>query len=96
MSSKRAPKSSVKSVSSVREKLPQRVVCVSSHRVGAFSFSQMNTEEQSGQGLQKVLTPHPSSPPHALPDCRRALITIQNTPFLHAEHALLAPRRVCS
>ena len=38
----------------------------------------------------------PPSPPHALPDCRRALTTIQNTPFLHAEHALLAPRRACS
>ena len=96
MGSKRAPKSSVKSVSFVRKKPPQRVVCVSSHRVGAFSFSQMNTEEQSGQGLQKVLTPHPPSPPHALPDCRRALTTFQNMPFLHAEHALLAPRRACS
>ena len=34
--------------------------------------------------------------PHVLPDWRRALTTFQNMPFLHAEHALLAPRRVCS
>ena len=98
-----APKGSVNSVRSVREKLPsvrekppQRVVCVLSHSEGAFSFSQMNTEEQSGQGLQKVLTPHPPSPPHTLPDYRRALTAIQNMPFLHAEHALLGVRKAYS
>ena len=96
MGSKRWLKSSVKSVSSVREKPPQRVVCVLSHSEGAFSFSQMNTEEQSGQGLQKVLTPHPPSPPHTLPDYRRALTAIQNMPFLHAEHALLGVRKAYS
>ena len=42
--SKRWLKSSVKSVWSVRERTPQQVVCVSSHRVGAFYFSQNNTE----------------------------------------------------
>ena len=34
--------------------------------------------------------------PHILLDCRRALTTFQNTPFLHAEHALLGLRRACS
>ena len=40
---------SVKSVSSVREKTLQRVVCVLSHRVGEFYFSQIYTEEQNTQ-----------------------------------------------
>ena len=53
MSSKRAPKSSVKSVCSVREKPPHRVVCVSSHRVGAFYLSQKNTDEQNTQGSER-------------------------------------------
>ena len=44
-----APKSSVNSVRSVRDKTPLRVVCVSSHQVGAFYFSQKNTEEQNTQ-----------------------------------------------
>ena len=47
MGSKRWLKSSVKSVSSVREKPPQRVVCVLSHRERAFYFSQKNTNEQN-------------------------------------------------
>ena len=47
MGSKCAPKGSVNSVRSVRDKTPQRVVCVSSHRVGVFFFSQKNTEEQN-------------------------------------------------
>ena len=49
-----APKTSVNSVRSVREKITsvrektlQQVTCVSSHRVGAFYFSQKNTEEQN-------------------------------------------------
>ena len=56
MSSKRWLKSSVKSVSSVREKPHQRVVCVSSHRVGAFYFSQSNTEEQNTQKSTETLS----------------------------------------
>ena len=51
-----AQKGSVKSVSSVREKPPQRVVCVSSHRVGAFYFSQKNTEEQNTQAFTETLS----------------------------------------
>ena len=47
MGSKCAPKGSVNSVSSVREKPPQRVVCVLSHRERAFYFSQKNTNEQN-------------------------------------------------
>ena len=34
---------------SVRENPPQRVVCVSSHRVGVFFFSQIYTEDQNTQ-----------------------------------------------
>ena len=40
-----AQKCSVKSVSSVREKTHQRVVCVLSHRERAFYFSQKNTAQ---------------------------------------------------
>ena len=49
-------KASVNSVSSVREKTPQRLVCVSSHRVGAFYFSQKNTDEQNTQGFTETLS----------------------------------------
>ena len=51
-----APKRSVKSVSSVREKSPQRVVCMSSHREGAFYFSQKDTEEQNTQTFTETLS----------------------------------------
>ena len=51
-----AQKNSVKSVSSVREKTLQRVVCVSSHRVGAFYFSQKDTEEQNTQVSTETLS----------------------------------------
>ena len=44
------------SVRSVREKTPQRIACVSSHRVGAFSFSQIYTEEQNTQTFTKTLS----------------------------------------
>ena len=50
MSSKCAPKGSVNSVRSVREKTPQRISSVLSHMEGAFYFSQKNTEEQKIQG----------------------------------------------
>ena len=56
MSSKRCLKGSVKSVSSVREKPPQRVVCVLSHSEGAFYFSQKNTEEQNTQHFTETLS----------------------------------------
>ena len=56
MGSKRWLKSSVKSVSSVREKPPQRVVCASAHRVGVFYFSQNNTEEQNTQRPTETLS----------------------------------------
>ena len=58
-----AQKCSVNSVCSVREKLPSvrekpphRVACVSSHRVGAFSFSQKNTEEQNTRYFTETLS----------------------------------------
>ena len=56
MSSKRWLKCSVKSVSSVREKPPQRVVCVLSHSEGAFYFSQKNTDEQNTQSFTETLS----------------------------------------
>ena len=40
----------------LREKTPQRVVCVSSHREGAFFFSQKNTEEQNTQQSTETLS----------------------------------------
>ena len=55
---------------SVREKPPQRVVCVSSHRVGVFFFSQIYTEDQNTQRPERwwplprpQLAPPPSPPP---------------------------------
>ena len=39
-----AQKGSVKSVRSVRERASQRLACVTYHRVGTFSFSQIYTE----------------------------------------------------
>ena len=57
MSSKCAPKGSVNSVRSVREKPsqrerknPQQFVCVSSHSEGAFYPSHKNPKEQNTQG----------------------------------------------
>ena len=54
--SKRAQKGSVNSVRSVREKTPQRVTCVSSHREGVFYFSQKNTDEQNTQHSTETLS----------------------------------------
>ena len=56
MSSKRAPKCSVNSVRSVREKTPQRVVCVLYHTVRAFYFSQIYTEEKNTQNPTETLS----------------------------------------
>ena len=53
--SKCAPKGSVNSVRSVREKTPQRVVCALYHTVGAFYFSQIYTEEQNTQHSTETL-----------------------------------------
>ena len=54
--SKCAPKTPVNSVRSVREKPPQRVVCVLSHSEGAFYFSQKDTEEQNTQHFTETLS----------------------------------------
>ena len=56
MSSKPCAKSSVKSVSSVREKTTQRVTCVSSHNEGVFYFSQIYTEEKNTQNPTETLS----------------------------------------
>ena len=45
-----------KNLPRLREKPPQRVVCVSSHRVGMFYFSQKNTDEQNTQRLTETLS----------------------------------------
>ena len=54
--SKRAPKGSVNSVRSVRERTTQRVTCVSSLREGVFYFSQKNTDEQNAQTFTETLS----------------------------------------
>ena len=41
---------------SVRDKTPQRFVCVLYHTVGAFYFSQKITEEQNTQGFTETLS----------------------------------------
>ena len=82
VSSKRGWKSSVKSVSSVRDKTPLRVSKM-------FFFSQSNTEEQNtqrstetlSQPISQNLTATEASPPCPTP--------FKNTPFPIQEHALL-------
>ena len=54
--SKRWWESSVRSVSSVRERTTQRVTCVSSLREGVFYFSQKNTDEQNTQTFTETLS----------------------------------------
>ena len=56
MNKRMRQKRSVKSVSSVRERIPQRVVCVLSHSESAFYFSQKNTEEQNTQRPTETLS----------------------------------------
>ena len=56
MGSKCAPQGSVNSVCSVREKTPQRFVCVLYHTVVAFYFSQKNTDEQNSQRCTETLS----------------------------------------
>ena len=56
VSSKCAPKGSVNSVRSVREKTPQRVSSVPFLIEGAFYFSQKNTEEQISQSFTETLS----------------------------------------
>ena len=56
MGSKRAQKSSVKSVSSVREKTPQRLSSVLFLTEGTFYFSQNNTDEQNTQSFTETLS----------------------------------------
>ena len=50
-----------KEMSFLRDKTPQRVAYVSSHRVGAFSFSQIYTEEQNTRGFTEALRPADST-----------------------------------
>ena len=87
-----APKSSVNSVRSVRDKTPQRFACISSHQVGAFFFSQKNTDEQNtqrptetlSQPISQNLTATEASPPCSTP--------FKNMPRSFQEHALLYSR----
>ena len=100
--SKCAPKTSVNSVRSVREKTPQRIACVSSHRVGAFSLSQIYTEEQNTQHFTETLsrpisqnlTPniHHPTPIRSLtqhkPKKEKELTTNTSKPFLSYQHSI--------
>ena len=45
-----------KEMSFLRDKTPQRVVCVLYHTLGAFYFSQKNTEEQTTQSFTETLS----------------------------------------
>ena len=56
MGSKRAQKGSVISVSSVREKTPQRLSSVLFLTEGTFYFSQKNTDEQNTQRPTETLS----------------------------------------
>ena len=56
MGSKRAQKGSVNSVSSVRERTTQELSSVLSLTVGAFYFSQKNTDEQNTQRATETLS----------------------------------------
>ena len=87
-----AQKGSVKSVSSVRERTPQRVTCVSSHSEGAFYFSQKNTEEQNTQRPTETLSQPISQNVTATEASPPCLTPFKNMPFSIREHALLRPR----
>jgi len=54
--SKRAPKTSVNSVRSVREKTTQQLSSILSHMEGVFYFSQKNTDEQNTQRPTETLS----------------------------------------
>ena len=56
MGSKRAQKGSVNSVNSVRERTTQELSSVLSLTVGAFYFSQKNTDEQNTQRATETLS----------------------------------------
>ena len=92
MGSKCAPKNSVTSVCSVREKTPQRISNVLSHMEGAFFFSQIYTEEQNTQHSTETLSQPISqnlTATEASPPC---LTPFNNMSFPIQEHALLHSR----
>ena len=65
MDSKRAQKGSVNSVSSVRDKTPQRISSALSHMEGVFYFSQIYTEEQNTQHSTEALRPADITEPYS-------------------------------
>ena len=83
-------------------KTPQRVTCVSSHRVGTFSFSQIYTEEQNTQAFTETLSQpisqsltanihHPTpnrSPTQHEPKKEKELTTDTSKPFLSYQHSI--------
>ena len=87
-----AQKGSVNSVRSVREKTPQRVVCVLYHTVGAFYFSQMNTEEQISQRPTETLSQPITQNLTATEASPHCPTHFKNMPFSIREHALQRPR----
>ena len=92
MGSNCATKGSVKSVSSVRDKSPHQAVCVSSHRVGAFSLSQKNTEEQNTQSFTETLSQPITQNLTATEASPHCPTHFKDMPFSIREHALQRPR----
>ena len=78
-------KSSVKSVSSVRDKTPLRVSQL-------FFFSQSNTEEQNTQRSTETLSQPISQNLTATEASPHCPTPFKNMPFSIREHALLRPR----
>ena len=88
----RAPKTSVNSVRSVREKTPQRISSVISHMEGAFYFSQKNTDEQNTQGFTETLSQPITQNLTATEASPHCPTPFKNMPFSIREHALQRPR----
>ena len=89
MGSKCAPKNSVTSVCSVREKTPQRISNVLSHMEGAFFFSQIYTEEQNTQHSTETLSQPISQNLAATEASPHCPTHFKNMPFLMLDKALL-------
>ena len=96
MGSKRWLKSSVKSVSSVREKTPQRekklsipFACIPTRSVKRFYIqpSQLSLKWEGGVSFNRVYNPQ---------ETRRLHVAFENMPFLPQEGRVLEWRRACS
>ena len=99
--SKCAPKCSVNSVCSVRDKTPQRFACISSHQVGASYFSQNNTDEQNTQRGTETLSQPISQNLTANVSCSSTPNTHHPTPNISSpnthqnpSHSCITPKKV--